>query len=103
MPPLWQYLLALGKALETVAAPKGRGSWTPAVLTCKEPYSAPGMGTAMLIMTPVAGASCEGGRRPAAVVAVLLASVQKRQTCPSLPPRGPDPGFQAFSLHNGLF
>jgi hypothetical protein len=26
MPPLWQYLLARGKALETVAAPKGRGS-----------------------------------------------------------------------------
>src|SRR4029453_9898331 len=88
---------AVKKALETVAAPKVRGSWTPAVLTCKEPYSAPGIGTAMLIMTPVAGTSCEGGRRPAAVVAVLIASVQKGRRV------HPCPQGAAFSLHNGLF
>ena len=35
MPPLWQYLLPLSQADESIPDPKGRESWTPSLFPCK--------------------------------------------------------------------
>jgi hypothetical protein len=41
MPPLWQLLVpdVTGKPDESISAPKGRGSRTPATFPCKTPIS----------------------------------------------------------------
>jgi hypothetical protein len=58
MPPLWQYLLPLSQADESIPDPKGRESWTPSLFPCKSAaFRGPRKGAKMPIADPSAGTS----------------------------------------------